>query len=154
VRTFAQLVTVALLQRWPLDDGIWAESAAAANAAADAAAAECPAAPPADGLPPAWVDVPGSTAVDGGGPGAPSPAGAAAAAALRPPLLAAGALDAQLLRHLFRFYDSNVDLLRLRRGMGDAILAWRPEGLAGPRRVFSGGARARCKPLPARPLAP
>lgn len=173
VRTFAQLVLVALLQRFPLGAPVWEQSTAAANAAAAKAAAA------------------GATAAGGaGGAGGTAAGAAAAAAAAQPPRdswldasLASGASisaiavnegsadgdydagdaaaddnvigfvgpsvqpgcgDYQYLRHVMRYYDTNADIVRLRKGMGAAILTWTPEGVTSPRRIFSSGALRLC----------
>ncbi|GFR39881.1 hypothetical protein Agub_g385, partial [Astrephomene gubernaculifera] len=52
--------------------------------------------------------------------------------------------DLSYLRQMLEFMRTNVDLVRLRKNIGDPILEWYPAGLAHPARVFASGAEGVC----------
>ena len=47
--------------------------------------------------------------------------------------------DVSYLRRTMAFLDMNRDLVRMRRSIGAPIVAWSPQGLAHPARVFCSG---------------
>ncbi|KXZ44095.1 hypothetical protein GPECTOR_74g709 [Gonium pectorale] len=52
--------------------------------------------------------------------------------------------DLGYLRQMLQFMRTNVDLVRLRKNIGDPILDWHPAGIAHPARVFASGPGSVC----------